>query len=57
MIKLNQPVYSYAQTMDSCREGISGNVNLVQKLNSEIGLLQVSADSYVALAPQGELYT
>lgn len=57
MIKLNQPAYSYTQTMDSCREGITGNVDLLQKLINESGLLQVSADGYVALAAQGELYT
>lgn len=57
MLKLNQPAYSYVQTMASCREGITGNANLLQKLDSEIGLLQVSADSYVASASQGELYT
>ena len=57
MLKLNQPAYSYVQAMDSCREGITGNANLLQKLDSEIGLLQDSADSYVASASQGELYT
>lgn len=57
MLKLNQPAYSYVQTMASCREGITGNANLLQKLGSEIELFQVSADSYVASASQGELYT
>ena len=57
MLKLSEPGYSFLQTMEKCREGITGNVKLVQKINSEIGLLKACADSYAESAPLEELYT
>ncbi|MFX4235392.1 HNH endonuclease [Aliarcobacter butzleri] len=57
MLRLGNPIYSYAQAMESCRQGITGNANLLQKLNHSIALLQISATDYVASASTGNLYT
>lgn len=57
MLKLDNPTYSYAQAMDSCRQGITGNTDLLRKLDHDMALLQTSADGYVVSASTGELYT
>ena len=56
MLKLNTPVYSFEQAMDTCCQGITGNKNLLQKLESEMGLLKVSADNYIKSASSGKLF-
>lgn len=57
MLKLDNPTYSYAQAMDSCCQGITGNAGLLGRLNNDIELLKTSAADYVASASTGELYT
>lgn len=57
MLKLDNPTYSYAQTMDICRQGITGNPDLLGRLNDDIELLKTSVADYVASASTGELYT
>lgn len=57
MLKLDIPSYSYAQTMESCRQGITGNKALLEKLETDIEILHSSADDYVEFASIGKLYT
>jgi hypothetical protein len=57
MLKLDSPAYSYAQALDSCRQGITGNADLLRKVENDINIFQDGADVYVASASTGELYT
>lgn len=57
MLRLGNPIYLYAQAMESCRQGITGNANLLQKLNYSIALLEISATDYITSASTGNLYT
>lgn len=57
MLRLGMPPYTYSQTLESCRNGITGNTDLLQKLDGNSVLLETIADSYLASASSGELYT
>ncbi|MGE4544139.1 MAG: HNH endonuclease [Pedobacter sp.] len=57
MLKLKQPAYSSEQVIEMCRQGITGNDELLQKVDNDMHLLQASAVGYTASASRGELYT
>lgn len=57
MLKLRQPAYTCGQVLENCRQGITGNNNLLQKFNESKCLLHGSAQNYVAVATTGKLYT
>lgn len=57
MLKLEQPAYSCEQAIDMCRQGITGNDELLQRVNDDRHLLQASAVGYTASASTEELYT
>ncbi|EAT15466.1 HNH endonuclease [Desulfuromonas acetoxidans] len=57
MLKLKQPAYSSEQAIEMCRQGITGNDKLLQKVDNDMHLLQASAVGYAASASAGELYT
>lgn len=57
MLKLDQPAYTCEQALESCRQGITGNNELLQRVNSEGHLLHSTAQGYVTAASSGDLYT
>lgn len=57
MLRLPEPRYTSAQAIDACREGITGNNELFQKVSDESQALQDHAVAYIASASTGELYT
>lgn len=57
MLKLKQPAYAYVDVLTICRDGITGNRGLLQKVNDAITELQTRARVYEASASTGELYT
>ncbi|MEL0636682.1 HNH endonuclease signature motif containing protein [Marinomonas sp. TI.3.20] len=57
MLKLTQPNYGYVEVLDLCRDGITGNRGLLQKVNDAIPNLQAKAQEYEASGVMGELYT
>lgn len=57
MLKLTQPAYAYDDVLALCRDGITGNIGLLQKVNDATFNLQVQAQAYEASGATGELYT
>ncbi|WP_309266218.1 HNH endonuclease [Aeromonas salmonicida] len=57
MLRLDQPAHTCEQAIESCSQGITGNDELLRRVNSDRYLLQVSAVSYATSASTGELYT
>lgn len=57
MLRLGMPPYTYSQALDCCRNGITGNTDLLQKLGDNHVRLENVAAFYVASASIGELYT
>lgn len=57
MLKLTQPTYTYTDALALCRDGITGNRGLLQKVNDATPDLQVQALAYEASGTTGELYT
>ncbi len=57
MLKLKPPAYTCEHALESCRQGITGNDELLQRLNSDGHLLYANALGYLAAATTGELYT
>lgn len=57
MLRLCQPIYTYEQTLESCRQGITGNDNLLEIFNNAGHLLLESSRGYLAAAATGTLYT
>lgn len=57
MLKLKQPAYSYEEAIESCCQGITGNAQLLQKVNNDRALLQASASEYAESAAIGKLYS
>lgn len=57
MLKLEQPPYSIDQAIEICCQGITGNDELLQRVNNDRHLLQLSAVTYTASASTGELYS
>lgn len=57
MLKLTQPAYAYADVLALCRDGITGNIGLLQKINTATQILQDQAQAYEASGTTGELFT
>lgn len=57
MLKLERPAYSSEQAIQMCCQGITGNEELLQRVNNETNLLEASAVVYTSSAFAGELYT
>ncbi|MBS6003063.1 MAG: HNH endonuclease [Citrobacter sp.] len=57
MLKLKQPNYPYDHTLALCCNGITGNKELLQKVNDGATDLKAGADVYEVSASTGELYT
>lgn len=57
MLKLDEPVYSCAQAIALCCEGVTGNPDLLHRINNDNQLLQEHAANYIASASTEELYT
>lgn len=57
MLRLKQPTYSYIDVLDLCREGITGNKGLLQKVNNATDDLHDQSQAYEASGTTGELYT
>lgn len=57
MLRFSEPPYTYSQTLRFCRNGITGNADLLRKLDDNLALLEDVKDSYKAFASKGELYT
>ena len=57
MMRLNEPLFTFEQTLDDCVTGITGNPVLRQKLiSSKLDFIAV-ATQYIGTASSGELYT
>jgi hypothetical protein len=57
MVRLEEPLFSFNQTIDECISGVTGNAALLQRLmDSKIALSAVETE-YVGPAGTGELYT
>lgn len=57
MLKLTQPTYAYVDALALCRDGITGNRGLLQKVNNAGPALQAHAQMYEASGRTGELFT
>lgn len=57
MLKLKLPLFTYAQALNSCTEGITGNNELLVKINNNKQHLQTCAMRYCSSASTEELYT
>ncbi|MCI5221583.1 MAG: HNH endonuclease [Candidatus Electrothrix sp. AR4] len=56
MMRLNEPLYSFEQTIDECVTGITGNTALRNKLTSSKDDLTEAEAQYLAAAGTGELH-
>lgn len=57
MLKLKRPAYAYAQTLTLCCNGITGNNELLRKVNDASSHLELNVYSYENSASTEELYT
>lgn len=57
MLKLKRPVYAYDQTLTLCCNGITGNNELLRKVNDASSDLEMHVHSYENSASTEELYT
>lgn len=57
MLKLKLPSYTYAQSIDVCQEGITGNTELLSNIINNKIQLREGEVIYTASASTGELYT
>lgn len=57
MLKLKLPVHSYPNALDLCRDGITGNIGLLKKVENATTDLKTQAQAYEASGSIGELYT
>ncbi|WP_167631728.1 HNH endonuclease [Mariprofundus ferrooxydans] len=57
MMRLNEPKYSFEQTIDKCVDGITGNAGLKQKLTFSKSDLTPLEAQYLDAVATGELYT
>ncbi|MCI5123163.1 MAG: HNH endonuclease [Candidatus Electrothrix sp. AR5] len=56
MIRLDQPAYSFEETLDNCIAGITGNVGLRNKITSSKGDFVKRETQYLAAAGTGGLH-
>ena len=57
MLRLDMPPYNYSEVLEYCRNGITGDTDLLKKLNDNYVLLENVEACYVKSASIGELYT
>ncbi|WP_455291660.1 HNH endonuclease [Vibrio parahaemolyticus] len=57
MLKLTRPACAYIDALALCRDGITGNRGLLQKVNDATPDLEAQAQLYEASGATGELYT
>ena len=56
VMQLNYPQHDFAEVLDQCEAGITGNANLLQRLRTCRGDLEKGHLQYVNAASTGELY-
>jgi hypothetical protein len=57
MLRLKLPIFSFNDSFEQCRLGITGNSELLDKMDKEGNLLNGLANSYIKAATEGRLYS
>ncbi len=57
MMRLAEPIFTYEKMIDSCSDGITGNIAFLQRVRNGKALLLMAGELYAASASTGDLYS